>query len=68
MRDGARSATVAECRRKSERKVLCSVRVTDASGAQSMASFLAYLDSKGHAAVKRVGSTDGQMGPGAPLT
>jgi hypothetical protein len=67
--DGYMNVAVGKCRRKSERKVVCAVLVKQPGGATSRISYMAYRDSKGHLAVKRVRSSGGnQNGPGAPLT
>jgi hypothetical protein len=69
LRDGAKSATVGRCRRKTERKIVCSVALTGTNGTRSTVSYLAYRNSKGHVAVKRTASAgNNQAGPGAPLT
>ena len=69
-RAGYTKVAFGKCRRKSERKVICSVQITKPGGVNDRVSYLAYRDSKGHLAVKRVASTGGgsQNGPGAPLT
>ena len=69
-RSGYETVHFTKCRRKSERKVQCSVRVTTPGGGQQTLSYLAYRNSHGKLAVKRVASTGAgdQNGPGAPLT
>jgi hypothetical protein len=69
-RSGYETVHFMKCRRKSERKVQCSVKVTAGNGVQQTISYLAYRNSHGKLAVKRVASTGAgdQNGPGAPIT